>query len=189
MAWKYSRGICAHVCICSFVFLHLWVLCMCRFMDVYLCMQVYVFMHIYLYVWYVFYVCIYVSIYLHMCRCTCIYVYVHTHAYLWVGGMGVCICILYLFICFLVYNMVILNVPCYYVVFWELWENVIITLESKILFIGNCRASWWIQVYHINSQNNVPLGRSYIPLCLPTVVWRKWIPKGMALLVGVALMQ
>lgn len=114
---------------------------MSRFMDVYLCTQVYMFMHMYLYVWGMF-LCIYVFIYLHMYRCVCIYVYVHTHAFLWVGGMGYA----YIFFIFLsvllVYNMVILNVPCYYVLFWELWEKVIITLESKTLFTGNCRASW-----------------------------------------------
>lgn len=150
---------------------------------------VYVYAHVFVCVGCVF---MYVSISSYICICVDVLVYMCMCMHMSISGLvgwGHAYAFFIFLSVLLACNMVMLNVPCYYVLFWELWENVIITLESKILFPGNCRASWWTQVYHINSQNNIPLSRPYISLRLPSVVWRKWIPKGMALLEGVALMQ
>lgn len=77
-------------------------------------------------------ICICVGVLVYMCMCT----------HMSICGMGCAYAFFIFLFVVLACNVVMLSVPCYYVLFWELWENVIITLESKILFTGNCRASW-----------------------------------------------
>lgn len=127
----------------------------------------YIYIYVYECIFVCFHVCVYtfvIIIYGYVYRCICsvhvLFVYLNVCGCICILCVCMSVCILYLS-ALKACNTVVLNVLCYYMLFWELGEHAIITLECKIQVTGSCKACWWIQVCQITTQSNLLVNRSW----------------------------